>query len=59
MSGPERVEVWERGDRREAVGIYSDQVFVTYAEWKRLVEQDGWAFSHHLVNTVKTEESND
>jgi hypothetical protein len=53
-----RVEVFEKGDQQAVVGVDEhDNVTVTYYEFTRLVELDGWRFSHELQ--TEGEQDND
>lgn len=53
-----RVELFEKDDRQAAVGIdENDNVTVTYYEFKRLVELDGWRFSQYVITQDQAAES--
>jgi hypothetical protein len=53
-----RIEVFEKGDKRAVVGVNEfDNVTITYYEFKRLVELDGWAFAEYIVTQDQVAES--
>lgn len=54
-----RVELFEKGDKQAVVGIdENDNVTVTYHEFKRLVELDGWRFNQYVITKDQLEGRN-